>query len=352
VAGLELKAARKQFGKNSSEVKEASKAFRKAVSSQLASHFTFTAMTLLAAMLMHRMNPYRDDEEGEVTPEAIARGFGKNFGKSLFGAISPVIGNYATSIAERFTGENNYDILSDATVDKANDLFNAFSKIKNPTYNNFMTLGTEIASLFGIPAGNARKIIEGGINHVKDIINGEFGSFEAGYERTSKQTYNRLYNAYKTDSDKYKSYYNDAVESGKSEQQIKQAMDDRIKQDKGVDHVADLKPSDRYLSPSQQKTYDAVTRRVKSSEVWAESDAANRAKLSEIAYDVIAGSEKNTWKAKSITTENDLTQTEYILYKLALDIVDKPDKNGKYGSETHQYTDTEKKLAVKKAKQG
>lgn len=113
--------------------KQASRNFRKAVSSQLASHFVFTAMTLISAALLHRMNPYRDDDK-ELTAESVSLEFAEQFAKNVFNAIVPVFGNYAVSAFEKIVGANNYDVLSDAVVDKVNGTIDTFAKVTNINY--------------------------------------------------------------------------------------------------------------------------------------------------------------------------------------------------------------------------
>lgn len=192
---MNYRIAKKQYGKSSTQAKEAGTRYRKAVTSQLASHFTFTAMTLLAAALLHRMNPWRDDDD-ELTAESISKEFGKELSENFIGAVIPVIGSYAFSLADKLFGGSRYDILSDPTVDKINTTIDNFSKLKNPTFESFTNMACDVATYFGIPAGNARNIINGIVLHTKDAINGELGSFEAGVERTATQEVNRSYKAF------------------------------------------------------------------------------------------------------------------------------------------------------------
>lgn len=189
---MEYKMAKKQYGKNSKQAKEAFKKFRMAVGSQMASHLTFTAMTLLAAAILHKMNPYRDDDK-ELTIESVLTEFGKQFEKNFIGAVIPVIGTYATSIIEKFEGGNRYDVVSDPTVDKINSTIDTFSKLSKPSLSNFKDVLVDVSTYFGIPAKNAENIINGVKMHIQDISGSGFLSFEAGVERTGKQDYGRVY---------------------------------------------------------------------------------------------------------------------------------------------------------------
>lgn len=184
----------KMYGKNSAEAKNASKVFRKAVVSQVASHLVFTTMTLAAAAMTHSMNPYRDDDD-ELTFESILEEFGKQFGKNIFNAILPIAGNYIAAFGDYIMGNSQYDILSDPIIDKANIILKDAAKIKEPTPENAEKLVMDVASLFGVPLANAKKIAKGIRLHIEDAVNGEFGSFEAGIERKMQQNLNIAYRA-------------------------------------------------------------------------------------------------------------------------------------------------------------
>ena len=225
---MEYKMAKKQYGKDSKVTKQAGKKFRMAVGSQMASHFVFTAMTLIAGMLLHKMNPWRDDDD-ELTAESVAENFAIQFSKNYFNAIVPIIGNYATSLCEVLIGGSRNEVITDFTVDRINTTINTFAKLKEPTFKNFANAFCEIASYFGIPASNAKNIVNGIILHAQDAINGEFLSFEAGVDRTTGQEVDRMYSAYENgDTTKMKSIFNELIQekidSGKTEKEAKSAV--------------------------------------------------------------------------------------------------------------------------------
>ena len=219
-SAMELKMAKRRFGKNSEQAREANRKFVKAVASQAASHLTFTAMTLLAQMLLHRMNPWRD-KNGEVSVEGVSVKFLEEFAKSYFGAIVPIFGNYGTSIIEafvsKFNGKSSYDILSDATVDKINGTVDKFLGLTEPSWDNVTDALCEVATYFGIPAENIKKIIMGAKYHIEDIANGDFLKFKAGYNGSSSS------------SGQAKKYI-DLMDSG--EKQKAKAMYDKMVSDK------------------------------------------------------------------------------------------------------------------------
>ncbi len=192
-SAMRLKMAGKEHGKSSAQYKKASKQFGMAVGSQLASHFTFTAMTLLAAAILHKMNPWRD-KDFELTDESVAKEFAKKFSENVFSAAVPVFGSYAVSIAEKFAG-SKYDVVSDSMVDKINESIDNFAKLKEPSFDNFLNVAMDVASYAGIPAKNVYNIVNGARLHAEDFINGEFGSFEAGINRTASQDRKGVYRA-------------------------------------------------------------------------------------------------------------------------------------------------------------
>ena len=184
--GMELKVAYKKYGKNSEQAKEARMKFVKAVASQAASHFVFTAMTLVSRMLLHKMNSYRDDDD-ELTFGSIASEFASQYFRNFFGAVVPIVGDVATSIADALIKKGNSTALNSFVIDKANEIINAFSKLGEPSVENYIDMLGEIVSFFGIPLSNVTNIIKGTILHKEDAVNGEYGSINAGQSSSSSR---------------------------------------------------------------------------------------------------------------------------------------------------------------------
>lgn len=341
-----------------------------AFTSQAASGLMISLIMAGWDILRGRDKKYRDDE-GEMSFWSFLKGLGINFASTGAGMIpgGGVILEYVEKLVDTFAKDDIFGTtpygFSVPEVDLLNDTgsrvfeFGA-TLIKELTAEDgadWKNIGRKFYSTFeqfsqfaGIPLANARKTLEVMARQIFKS-QGYFGDYLAlriaGTPDTNKAAYyDLLYKAYGDDKTEYDKLYKQLVSDGYSESAIKSAMEDRMKKAQGVDHVDDL--SHRYLNPTQQREYDSVTSKVKRSEVWSRSDGTTKAKLEDIAYDVIAGYKRNTWQTESITTDNNLTQTEYILYKLALDVVDKPNSNGKYGT----YTDAEKEKAVKMAKKG
>jgi hypothetical protein len=229
-ATMEYKYAKKRYGAKSKQAKTAARNFRSAVLSQMASHMTFTAMTILANALMHKMNPYRDKETGKVTAESVLTQFLSMFGQNYFNAVVPVIGSYAISAMDKISGASRYDVFSDAVVDKLNTTMDALNKMfTQPTMENLLNAGADIAGYFGVPAKNAMNIINGARLHIMDAIKGELGSFEAGFELTQSQEANRIYNALESGdtetADRYKAEFED---DSKWKSKLKEIIADKL----------------------------------------------------------------------------------------------------------------------------
>lgn len=167
-AAMQVRAAAKQYTKKSDQYRQAQQNFQKAVGSQIASQFTFTAFTLIGALLLHKMGRYSDDDD-ELTAESILREFVAQFGENVFSAVVPVVGSMAISIAQKMINNTRYDIVSDALVDKINDLIEAFAKLRKPTPEAFEKLLFEILSYFGVPAQNAKNIVKGARQNFEEI---------------------------------------------------------------------------------------------------------------------------------------------------------------------------------------
>lgn len=216
------------YGKDSAEAKEAFGEFKKAVGSQMASHLTFTLFTLIGSMILHKMNRYRDDDD-EVTAASLITEFTKQFGENFIGAILPIVGSYGISIAEKFIDGNRYDVISDPTVDKINTTIDNFVKLKKPSLGAFTNMATDIASYFGVPATNIMNIVNGARLHIEDIANGDFGSFEAGVDRSNKQDAHIMYNSYLAgDTAKMNRFKEDFIQEyldkGKTEKEAKSQL--------------------------------------------------------------------------------------------------------------------------------
>ncbi len=182
--------------------KESGKEFAKACYSQFASALSFASLTVVAAALLHKMNPYRDDDE-ELAPESIVAEFLNDLTNVLADLIFPVGG---AQLQEFIYGKISGNMYADGSlavpaVDFVNDFISSISTLekvltaeeldKNKAIESVEDLVFKFAGLFGIPADNAKNIIKMFKLHIEDAVNGEFGSFEADVERSNTVNYHR-----------------------------------------------------------------------------------------------------------------------------------------------------------------
>lgn len=209
---FDLQAKSRQFKDDGSEankraLNEAKKKFAKAVTSQTISMLTFVTMTFLAGALKHKMFGFRDDDD-EVTMESILKGFGTNIMSYTFGLMLPLLGSELFAVGEKITGKSRNDIISIPVVNTVNDFADSLQKVykaaegiqeSGMTAESAKTLGNNVldvliklAAIRGIPAGNAKQLVEGFVLNMQDIANGDFGKFKAGYENSNAGKYNVL----------------------------------------------------------------------------------------------------------------------------------------------------------------
>jgi len=171
-----------------------------AVSSQLAASAAIVVFKFAADALMHSMNAYRDDDD-ELTKESISRKLLQNFietmssnvlwGSEIYTALKSVV------TGERYYGIslNGVDTLKDLLEDGVKTLGKIWKGDWEGAKPAAWKLTKALAQFFGVPLANMEKISNMVVNHVEDIRNGEFGSFEAGVDRTRTQNTRLLYEA-------------------------------------------------------------------------------------------------------------------------------------------------------------
>lgn len=200
----QMRADAKAGKATSADVAQARQTLGRSISSQLVAAATITAFKFLADMILHSMNAYRDDDD-ELTGESKSLALLDMFIDSLTGNI--LGGGEVYDIIESKVFDKPYYGIDVAGVSTVTDVIEAANKAMDAamkddaTWQTFWkegghTLMQKIATLLGIPEANAEKIVKGIWNHGVDIKNGEFGSFEAGVDRTTAQQAHRLWRAY------------------------------------------------------------------------------------------------------------------------------------------------------------
>ena len=235
---------------NKAKVDKARKQFRRALTSQVAAAATFSAMTLAVNALLHNLNGYRDDDK-ELTLEAILKKYFKDVGGAMAGSL-PLGTELYDRISSWVTGDKWYD-LSVSSIDTINNIIKDIDKIYNADSTTKTIEGTkklikDTSMLYGIPLGNIEKIYNGGKYHIEDIKNNEFGSFEAGVERSTKVQSHRMYEALQDgDMDKFNEIYDEvgadkAMNGTSSVTSLIKAdyMKDDISYDDAIDYLQEI----------------------------------------------------------------------------------------------------------------
>ena len=152
-----------------------------------------------------------------------------------------------------------------------------------------------------------------------------------------------LYDAYENDSASYKQMYNDLINSGVEADDIRVKMEGLMKKAQGVDKVEDLEQ--RYLSPDHQSEYDAKMASIKKSGLWSNADEEHRDSVEDKLYGLVTDSDSSDGLQEKIDAARDygMSETDYLLYTLALEMYDTPNKSGEYGGAP---TNEEKATAI------
>ena len=124
------------------------------------------------------------------------------------------------------------------------------------------------------------------------------------------------------------------VANGISEDKIRSGMETLMKRDQGVESVADLET--RYLSPKQEQSYSSVRQRVAGTTVWNAASAAQCEALEDDLYALTVGNSDGLKLQEKIDggTAYGIDEVDYLLYRLALHVVDQPSESGNLGSYT------------------
>lgn len=208
------------------DVKRAKTGLRRAIISQTVAAATIVGMKLLADVLLHSVNGYRDDDK-ELTAESLRLALMNNFADTIFGSV--LFGSDLYSLLKSaISGERYYGISLSGVDSFTETLENITSLRKKVDVDSVNKAAKSVCQLLGIPLGNAEKIGMGVYNHIEDIKNGEVLSFEAGVDRTSKQNVHRIEMLFEDDSDKAKKIFEemiaDKMSKGKTETEAKQAL--------------------------------------------------------------------------------------------------------------------------------
>lgn len=208
---------------------------------------------------------------------------------------------------------------------------------------------SEAARLLGIPVANLKRDIQAGITTAAIETDSYLMQYRIdkamlnmGYSGNTSNFMDILYNASINDREAYEIIYADMVASGIPEDKISNAMETRMKRDQGVESVADLEA--RYLTPKQEQSYNSLRQRVTGTTVWSAASAEQREALEEDLYDLTVANSSGLKLQEKIDggAAYGIDEADYLLYRLALHVVDQPSESGKLGS----YTGDEVEAAI------
>lgn len=182
--------ANNRNGVTKADVEEARNTMIRSVCSQIAQAAVYVGFKLLADGILHNMKKYRDDETGDLTAESISAQLLDNYIDALSGSV--LFGSELYGIVKAALGKEKWYGLSVSGVDSVNDLVEDIVALANTTdaekrKAKLLNVAKSLAQTMGIPLNNGIKIGQAVAQHIEDGVNGQFFSFEAGYERTSKQ---------------------------------------------------------------------------------------------------------------------------------------------------------------------
>lgn len=338
-----LKAARRDFGR--------------AVTSQIAQLAVFAAMTMAWSMFRGKDDKYKDDD-GETTLLSVLAALGKDMVGGLLSGVP--FGSDVWELASSKLFGDAYYGMDAVTVTAISDTISSLSGLTDLVSSSIKALATgeevnwnsarikadsyfdDISKALGIPYENVVNLFNAVARQVCIKANGKYvGTYQAlklTVDPTAKsaQYYDVLYKAYQNDQAAYREIYDDMISGGDfTAEKVKSAMETRMKKAQGVEKVSDL--DSRYLSPDQQRTYDATLSGVQRSSIWRQANATQRGSAEDLLYELASGSSGGQKLREKIAggARYGLDDTDYILYRLALSMADQPNDKGKLGTYTN-----------------
>jgi len=187
-------------GVTAADVKQAKTRLIWAVSSQVAASATIVIFKYFADMLMHSVDAYRDDDD-ELTAESVSKTLLTNFAETITSNV--LWGAEAFSwLKSALTGERYYGVSLNG-VDTFMDMLSDGNKLIQKLVKGDLKdagapawkLTKAVAQFFGASLGNVEKFVKMIANNIEDAKNGEWGTFEAGVDRTKAQNTHLLFDA-------------------------------------------------------------------------------------------------------------------------------------------------------------
>ena len=333
------------------DAKNGSKEQRSAGRKRLArTVFALAAAGLVNAAAQSIMDAVRDDDDEKEYWEKWMEAFGKNAANMANPA------QYIPYVKDVVSVVQGYDVsrMDMESIEKTFGAAKNFIKAlggegKYSVPGASANLFAEGARLLGIPVANFKRDV---ISFAKlwavetDSYLMQYhiqkGALNLNYYDNSGDFMDILYNAYANDRKAYEIIYADMVKSGYDADKIKSGMETRMKKAQGVESVADLK--ERYLAPEQSKQYEQGRKKLAGSALWKKATVQQRKAAEDDLYEMIAGTDDGERLKEKVSggAVYGLSESEYLLYRLALSMADEPNDSGGMGT----YTNAEVERAI------
>lgn len=187
----------------------------------------------------------------------------------------------------------------------------------------------EVARLLGLPVANLKRDIQAVVTTAAIETDNYLLQYKMdkallnmGYQGNRSGFMDILYAASVNDPEAYELIYEDMVASGITEEQIRTAMESRMKDAQGVASVDEL--AQRYLTPSQERTYARLHSQVSSSPVWQAATSEQREGVEQDLYDLTTGTDAGVKMQEKIDAgaAYGISEADYLLYLTAREIAD------------------------------
>lgn len=321
------------------------------------------------AFMQSLVDAWRDDDDDEYWEKVMAAFTGLSgeeespWEKATAAVLSGNVGESLNPVGYIPFAKDLLSILQGYNVTRADadvmaDIVSAWQAFadsmwgdgKKTKSNAVWNLAKQVGKVFGISAPNMTRDIYGMLRTIAQDTGNIAARYELEkwiYQVSNEGNANRftdiLYKAYMEDQDVYQHIYDDMKASGFNMDKIQNRMENNMKRDQNVESVSDLKQ--RYLHPDQQVEYDRKAAAVQSSHLWKEASGEYRDELEEKLYHLVTDSKTGEELQEKIDEGRSygLSETDYLLYTLALDMYDQPNKNGELGGTP---TNEEKAVAI------
>lgn len=355
------KSKRAQAGgaEQQAEEKTARRDFGRAVTSQLSQLAVFAAMTAALALFRGKTSKYEDEDTGEITTASFLSAFSKDMAGGLLSTV-PFGSDTWEYLSSKMFGDTYYgmDVTTvsaitdtiqslDGLTDLVGGIFQSATSGQEVNWNSVrLKLDgylDDLSKAAGVPYENVANLFNAAYRQACIATMGKFMGEYAALKMTTDPEkyradyYDLLYKALQGDRKAYEAIYGDMVGTGTfEEEKVRSAMEKRMKDDQGVASAEEL--TQRYLSPEQEKVYDGVMKKVTGSSVWRSATPEQREKAEDILYDIAVGNKAGEKLRETIDDGSayGIDDADYLLFRLALSVVDQPTQSGKMGSYTNE----------------